>query len=102
METGTEHIQSFFLQGGSDDIKKNVMKYNLAKSKAIEPQVKGWVREGWMGWERDKPDWFNDNWKHKVPADWVPKEGKAGHERARRRTSLLGGERKRSVVYAAD
>ena len=105
METGNEWIQAFFLQGGSDDIKKNVLKYNSAKWKAIEPQVKEWVREGWMGWERDKPDWFTNNWKARVPADWVPKEGKAGHERAKesvRRRSIGGGGRERSVVYAAD
>jgi hypothetical protein len=40
-----------------------------------------------------------------VPADWVPKEGKAEHKRAKdsvRRMSFVGSERKRSVVYAAD
>jgi hypothetical protein len=36
-----------------------------------------------MGWEREKPDWFTDNWKAKVPVDWVPKEGKAEHRKAR-------------------
>ena len=83
METGNEWVQSYFLQGGSDSIKMNVLTKNKAKWKAIEPQVKEWVGEGWMGWERDKPDWFTDNWKAKVPADWVPKEGKAGYERAK-------------------
>ncbi|GMI27852.1 hypothetical protein TeGR_g10416 [Tetraparma gracilis] len=105
METGNEWIQAFFIQGGSDDIKKNVLKYNSAKWKAIEPQVKEWIRDGWVGWERDKPDWYTDNWKAKVPGDWVPKEGKAGHERAKesvRRRSIGGGGRERSVVYAAD
>jgi hypothetical protein len=105
METGNEWIQSLFIHGESDAIKKNVLKYNLAKWKAIEPQVKEWIREGWVEWERDKPDWFTDNWKARVPADWVPKEGKAGYERARnsvRRMSFGGSERKRSVVYAAD
>ena len=80
LETGNEWIQAFFINGGSDDGKKNVLKYNKVKWKAIEPQVKEWVEEGWMGWERDKPDWFTDNWKAKVPADWVPKEGKEEHE----------------------
>ena len=105
METGNEWVQSFFLQGGSDAIKKNVLELSKAKWSAIEPQVKEWVGEGWMGWERDKPEWSNDNWKSRVPADWVPKEGKEGHKRAReseRRRSIFGGERKRSIVYAAD
>jgi hypothetical protein len=105
IETGNEWIQAFFVNGGSDDVKKNVLKYNKVKWKAIEPQVKEWVGEGWMGWERDKPDWFTDNWKAKVPVGWVPKEGKAGYERAKesvRRRSIVGGERKGSAVYAAD
>jgi hypothetical protein len=45
-----------------------------------------------MGWERDKPDWFTDNWKAKVPADWVPKEGKEEWKVARESV------RKRSIV----
>jgi hypothetical protein len=76
METGNEWIQSFFLQGGGDEVKKTVLKYRKAKWKAIEPQVKEWVGAGWMGWEREKPEWFSDNWKAKVPPDWVPQEGK--------------------------
>jgi hypothetical protein len=105
METGNEWVQSYFIPGWGDSNKKNVVSLNKAKWKAIEPQVKEWVGEGWMGWERDKPDWFTDNWKSKVPADWVPREGKAGYARAKdsvRRMSFVGSERKRSVVYAAE
>ena len=106
LETGNEWIQAFFINGGSDDGKKNVLKYNKVKWKAIEPQVKEWVGEGWMGWERGKPDWFTDNWKSRVPVDWVPKEGKAEHmkarersvARARERSVVRGGVRERSVV----
>jgi hypothetical protein len=102
METGNEWIQSYFIQGRRDGIKMNVLYYNKAKWKAIEPQVKEWVGEGWMGWERDKPDWFTDNWKAKVPVGWVPKEGKAEHKRAKeseRRRSIAGSARKGSVLY---
>jgi hypothetical protein len=105
METGSEWVQSYFLQGGSDSIKMNVLNFNKGKWKAIEPQVKEWVGEGWTRWERDKPDWFTDNWKALVPVDWVPREGKAEHKRAKdsvRRMSFVGSERKRSVVYAAE
>ena len=97
LETGNEWIQAFFINGGSDDGKKNVLKYNKVKWKVIEPQVKEWVGEGWMGWERDKPDWFTDNWKSRVPADWVPKEGKAGHKFA---LETVRG-RKGSVLHAS-
>ena len=102
METGNEWIQSYFIQGRRDDIKQTVLAYNKAKWKAIEPQVKEWVGEGWMGWERVKPDWFTDNWKAKVPVGWLPKEGKAEHKRAKeseRRRSIAGSARKGSVLY---
>ncbi|GMI27434.1 hypothetical protein TeGR_g5859, partial [Tetraparma gracilis] len=102
METGSEWVQSYFLQGGSDSIKMNVLTLNKGKWKAIEPQVKEWVGERWMGWERDKPDWFTDNWKAKVPADWVPKEGKEEHERVKegeRRRRIAGSARMGSVLY---
>ena len=102
METGTEWIQSVVILGENDRIKQEIFDCNPAKWKAIEPQVKEWVGEGWMGWERDKPDWFTDNWKAKVPADWVPKEGKAEHERVKeseRRRSIAGSARKGSVMY---
>ena len=105
METGTEWIQAYFLEGGGDDeIKSNVMTFNRDKWKAIEPQVRVWVTEGWAVWLRDKPEWFTENWRAKVPADWVPKEGKEEHKRAKdsvRRMSFIESERKRSVVYAA-
>ena len=99
METGNEWVQSYFIQGGSDDIKMNVLTKNRAKWKAIEPQVREWVREGWMRWEREKPDWFTDNWKAKVPADWVPTEGKEEWKASVRRRSIAGSERKGSVAY---
>jgi hypothetical protein len=104
METGNEWIQSYFIQGGSDNIKMNVLNFNKAKSMAIVPLVKVWVWVGWTGWERDKPDWFTDNWKAKVPADWVPKEGKAEHKRAKeseRRRTIAGSARKGSVLYGS-
>jgi hypothetical protein len=41
------------------------------------------VAEGWIEWERDKPDWFTEHWKALVPADWVPTEGKAEWQKAR-------------------
>jgi hypothetical protein len=92
METGNEWVQSYFLRGEIDDIKANVLTKNRAKWKAIEPQVEEWVREGWMRWVREKPAWFSDNWKARVPSDWVPKEGKAEHRKAResvRKASVL-------------
>ena len=98
METGTEWIQSVVILGENDRIKQEIFGCNLAKWKAIEPQVKEWVGDGWMGWERDKPDWFTDNWKARVPVDWVPKEGKAEHMRAvAERGSVLHASAKRLV-----
>ena len=101
IETGNEWIQSFFLRGGGDEIKKNILEFNQGKWKAIEPQVKEWVAGGWLGWERDKPGWFTDNWKARVPEAWVPREGKAGWNVARRNSlgAAGGAGRKKSIMY---
>jgi hypothetical protein len=112
-ETGNEWVQTAFLQGASDAIKKSVLTKNKGKWKAIEPQVKEWVKGGWLGWERDNPDWFTDHWKSKVPSDWVPTEGKPEHKRAKesvRRRSIADSARRgsesegggRARVYASN
>jgi hypothetical protein len=82
METGTEMMQSAFLLGENDSIKSMLLDNNRTKWKEIEPQVKEWVETGWLRWERDKPEWFDDNWKSKVPEEWVPREGKEEWKRA--------------------
>ena len=101
METSNENIQAYFLQGGGEAIKMNVVNFNKGKWKAIEPQVKEWVREGWMGWERDKPTWFTDHWKSLVPADWVPKEGREEWKASVRRRSVSVAERRGSFLNGA-
>jgi hypothetical protein len=78
VETGNEWVQSYFLHGVGDDKKAQTLTYNKHKWMAIRPQVERWVKGGWLKWEREKPAWFNDNWKAAVPADWVPKEGMDG------------------------
>jgi hypothetical protein len=106
VETGNEWIQSYFLQGGRDDVKIAVMWFNRAKWKAIEPQVKDWVASEWLGWEREKPAWFTDSWKALVPVEWVPKEGADGHRKARaserRRTSFVGALTGAKIYAAAE
>jgi hypothetical protein len=106
-ETGTEWIQAFFLHGAGDEIKQLIIGFNKGKWKAIEPQVTEWVGAGWLRWLTEKPDWFTENWKARVPEDWVPKEGKADHVLARRnsmaRRNSLGDKidkmRKSSIAH---
>ena len=30
------------------------------------------MRKGWNTWVREKPEWFNDFWKGRVPLEWRP------------------------------
>ena len=46
------------------------------------------MKQEWAGWEREKPAWFNDCWKAKVPPDWVPEEGRWEWEKAKTRNSV--------------
>ena len=40
------------------------------------------LNEGWEGWENEKPAWFTEDWKKKIPDDMSPD---------RLRLLLLGG-----------
>ena len=83
-EMGYEWIQSYYLQGETDEVEQNKMKKNKKRWKPIEEQVRGWVRQGWAGWVGEKPAWFNDSWKVKVPEEWVPEERRVEWRKARR------------------
>ena len=38
------------------------------------------MKEGWATWEEEKPDWFTDGWRAKVPEDMLPTKEIGAHE----------------------
>ena len=57
---------------GSDVMKSIVFKNNTTHWLPIKDKVTAWVKEGWATWEEEKPDWFTDGWRAKVPEDMLP------------------------------
>ena len=74
----------FSLQKGKDLTVKNFRegteavkaKYTFKYSKhhwiSIEEEVRAWVEANWEKWEEEKPEWFDDAMKAKVPVDYIP------------------------------
>ncbi|GMI07354.1 hypothetical protein TrLO_g7535 [Triparma laevis f. longispina] len=59
-------LRRVFLEG--DDVSKSqVFKKHRAIWKPLEEKVKAWVKAGWKQWGEEKPEWFTDDWKLKVP-----------------------------------
>ena len=55
---------------------------------SIEDKVKKWVGENWARWEEEKPEWFTDAMKAKVPEEFIPTAGEARLRESVRRASV--------------
>ena len=59
----------------------------------IEDDMKRWAQENWRRWEEEKPEWFTDNVKARIPVEWIPTAESRKRESERRlsmrRPSLL-------------
>jgi hypothetical protein len=72
--TGHEMARQIFQAGKSDYIKSGVLYYNYMLWLDIRPDVKKWIADNWWKWEVEKPKWFHDVFKSRVPLDMVPPE----------------------------
>ena len=75
---------------------------------SIEEKVKKWVGENWARWEEEKPEWFTDAMKAKVPVEFIPTRGEARTRESMRRASVdavaeevLGGALRASIRRAS-
>ena len=57
-----------------DSVKAIVIGKNEMHWRSIRDDVEQWVREGWWRWKEDKPEWFNENFKSRVPLSWIPED----------------------------
>ena len=108
-QSGHAWVQSYFVSGKTDEVKKSIFEFNKKQWASIQDDVKAWTLENWERWEEEKPEWFNDAWKSFLDDDMIPptflqKMGGAGSRRrsslgglmlggasSRRRSSLVGG-----------
>jgi hypothetical protein len=79
---------AYFLEGESDEMKIVVFTISRHKWVSIEGEVKKWVGLNWAKWEEEKPDWFTDWIKAKVPVEFIPADGDARRRESVRRASV--------------
>ena len=60
-----------FLSGESDKIKFGVLWNSRHHWVSIEGEIKKWIELNWAKWEEEKPDWFTDVMKAKVPVEFI-------------------------------
>ena len=77
-ETGGQMTRKNFLEG-TDVMKAIIFAKNKSHRKPIEGKVESWVKESWATWEEEKPDWFTDQWKARVPEYMKPAKKKTGN-----------------------
>jgi hypothetical protein len=100
MQTGYAWVQSYFVAGQTDEVKKRIFEHNKKQWTGIRDDVKAWTMENWERWEEEKPEFFNDAFKASVDDDMIPAASlrKLNGGRQRRRSSLgdlLGGGERR-------
>ncbi|GMI37358.1 hypothetical protein TeGR_g5104 [Tetraparma gracilis] len=98
-QTGYAWVQSYFVSGQTDEVKKNIHEFNKKQWQSIRPDVKAWTLENWDRWEDEKPAWFNDAWKMSVDDDMIPpaslRKMNGGERRRSSLGELLGGSARR-------
>jgi hypothetical protein len=56
--------------------------------KSIEEDVKAWVEANWVRWEEEKPKWFNEAMRARVPVKYIPGAGDARRRESVTRASV--------------
>jgi hypothetical protein len=83
-----DYSMAYFLEGESDAIKFLVLASSRHHWVSIEGEIKKWVESNWAKWEEEKPDWFTDVMKAKVPVEFIPTDGDARRRESVRRASV--------------
>jgi hypothetical protein len=89
LERGKDGVIARF-SNSNDERKKAAAIFKNSKHywKSIEGEVKSWVEANWERWEEEKPDWFDEAMKSKVPVEYIPESGDARRRESVRRASV--------------
>ena len=79
---------AYFFEGKSDEMKFGVLWHSRHHWVSIEEEVRKWIKLNWAKWEEEKPEWFTDVMKAKVPVDFIPPDGDARRRESVRRASV--------------
>ena len=77
-------------RNGKEDATLAAYTFQMSKHhwKSIEEEVRAWVVANWERWEDEKPDWFDDAMRARVPVEFIPGEGDARRRESVRRASV--------------
>jgi hypothetical protein len=89
LQKGKELTMNGFIEG-KDDWKKGYAVFTNSKKhwRSIEDEVKNWVKDNWDRWEEEKPDWFDQAMRARVPIEYIPGVGDARKRESVRRASV--------------
>ena len=77
-----------FREGKGDGVKAAHMATSMHHWSSIEDEVKTWVWANWEKWENEKPEWFDDAIRARVPVEYIPGAGDAKKRESVRRASV--------------
>jgi hypothetical protein len=70
--TGKQFNHQRFREASSDRAKFFIFTNHPSYYGSIKGEVKEWVRENWDIWNEERPEWFTERLKARVPNDMIP------------------------------
>ena len=61
-----------FRESLTDQNKMNILKLHPSYYKSIRDEVKQWAFDNYETWKEEKPEWFTERVKEKIPKDMIP------------------------------
>ena len=114
LERGKDLTVKGFKEAKNDKLKASkAFRHSRKHLIQIEDEVKAWVEANWERWEEEKPKWFDDAMRARVPVEYIPGAGDARRRESVRRASVdaesegglagaLGASIRRARVGGAD
>jgi hypothetical protein len=88
IQKGKELTMKGFKEGNGDEVKAAHMAMSKHHWISIEHEVKAWVEANWERWEDEKPNWFDDAMRARIPVEYIPEAGDARRRESVRRASV--------------
>jgi hypothetical protein len=93
--TGCQYVENIFLKSDTDERRKVIFFYHVAKWERIRGDVKAWTHARWGAWVTEEPAWFTPLFVAGVPDEFIPPEflNRMGGQMRQRRGSAAASVR---------
>jgi hypothetical protein len=89
LERGKDLTVKGFKEAKNDKLKASkAFSHSRKHLITIKEEVRAWVKANWEQWEEEKPEWFDDAMRARVPVEYIPKSGDARMRESVRRASV--------------